>query len=71
MRTLNEEAKKHWELELTKALVGKKIIFAKLEDEGFAVNVWTPDELGGFSVEEIEEKMVPYGWWLIAANKEY
>ena len=42
----------------------------KLESEGYAVIVWTPEELSGVSVEEMEEKSIQYVWWLIAAIKE-
>jgi hypothetical protein len=33
-----------------------------LTDQGYAVIVWTPEELGDTSAEWVEERSIEYGW---------
>ena len=33
-----------------------------LTDQGYAVIVWTPEELGNTSAEWVEERSIEYGW---------
>jgi len=33
-----------------------------LTDQGYAVIVWTPEELGDTSAEWAEERSIEYGW---------
>ena len=34
----------------------------ELRREGYAVIVWTPEELGDASTEWVEERSIEYGW---------
>jgi predicted Zn-dependent protease len=42
----------------------------KLRDRGFAVSVFTPEERGNASVEDIEDAMVEAGWYNIRFMEE-
>ena len=39
---------------------------AQLRDEGFAVIVWSPDELNHAPARQVEDRSVEYGWEVIA-----
>jgi len=36
-----------------------------ITDRGFAVIIWTPDELGSVDPERMEELSIDYGWSVI------
>jgi hypothetical protein len=46
-------------------------IIAKLRRKGYAVIVWTPDELGSADPERVEDRSIELGWDIIAINQEF
>jgi hypothetical protein len=43
---------------------------AQLRQEGYAVIVWTPDELGTASARRVEDRSVELGWDVIDALQD-
>lgn len=41
----------------------------ELHDAGYAVIIWTPDELDGVKPETVEESSISHGWDIIEMNK--
>lgn len=42
----------------------------KLREQGYAVIVWTPEELGGAPPRKVEDRSIELGWDVIDALKE-
>jgi ATP-dependent Clp protease adapter protein ClpS len=45
-------------------------IMNRLHAAGYAVIVWTPDELEGVDPDEVEERSIEFGWAVIDSLKE-
>lgn len=56
-------------MKLTTALSENQLaVLRELADQGWAVVVWTPDELDGLDPEEVEDTMIQAATSFIAAN---
>jgi len=42
----------------------------QLREKGYAVSIFTPDELEGVRISSVEDRMVEAGWDMIAFLKE-
>jgi hypothetical protein len=42
----------------------------EMRDAGYAVIVWTPDELGDVEAEWVEERSISYGWDYLLESEE-
>jgi ABC-type sugar transport system ATPase subunit len=42
----------------------------KMEDEGYAIIIWTPEELEGMSIQKMKDLSIQCGWEFIGMNKE-
>jgi hypothetical protein len=48
----------------------ERVVIADLRSRGFAVIVWTPEELAGASRKLVEDRSVELGWQVIEDLKE-
>lgn len=48
----------------------ERVVIAELRSRGFAVIVWTPEELAGASRKHVEDRSVELGWQVIADLKD-
>jgi len=44
----------------------QKNVIETLQDEGYAIIVWTPDELGDAPPFRVEDRSIELGWEIIA-----
>jgi hypothetical protein len=48
----------------------ERVVIADLKSRGFAVIVWTPEELAGASRRHVEDRSIELGWQVIEDLKE-
>jgi len=48
----------------------EQAVIAELRSRGFAVIVWTPEELAGASRKHVEDRSVELGWQVIEDLKD-
>jgi hypothetical protein len=48
----------------------ERVVIAELRSRGFAVIIWTPEELAGASRKHVEDRSVELGWQVIEDLKD-